>query len=73
MIVFFFYQLDAQILYFNTFIILRYMFRALLCSSSEGQMYYYSIWFVTLSSSRNLWSDLKRVTIPDAVIIQLSS
>ena len=34
-----FYQLDAQILYFNTFIILLYMFRALLCSSSAGQLY----------------------------------
>jgi len=34
----FFYQLDAQILYFNTFIILIYMFRALLCSSSGGQL-----------------------------------
>ena len=33
----FFYQLDAQILYFNTFIIFLYMFRALLCSSSGGQ------------------------------------
>jgi len=36
---FFFYQLDAQILYFNTFITLLYMFRALLCSSSGGQLY----------------------------------
>ena len=35
----FFYQLDAQILYFNTYIILLYMFRALLCSSSGGQLY----------------------------------
>ena len=34
-----FYQLDAQILYFDTFIILLYMFRASLCSSSGGQMY----------------------------------
>ena len=34
----FFYQLDAQILYFNTFITLLYMFRALLCSSSGGQI-----------------------------------
>ena len=37
------YQLDTQILYFNTFIMLLYMFRALLCSSSWGQLYYYSI------------------------------
>jgi hypothetical protein len=35
----FFYQLDAQILYFNTFITLLYMFRALLCSSSGGKLY----------------------------------
>ena len=35
----FFYQLDAQILYFNTFITFLYMFRALLCSSSGGQLY----------------------------------
>ena len=34
----FFYQLDAQILYFNTFITFLYMFRALLCSSSGGQI-----------------------------------
>ena len=38
-IVFFLYQLDAQILYINTFIIVLYMFRALLCSSSGGQLY----------------------------------
>jgi len=35
----FFYQLDAQILYFSSFIKLLYMFRALLCSSSGGQLY----------------------------------
>jgi len=34
-----FYQLDAQILYFNTFISFLYMFRTLLCSSSGGQLY----------------------------------
>jgi hypothetical protein len=34
-----FYQLDAQILYFNTFITFLYMFQALLCSSSGGQSY----------------------------------
>ena len=33
-----FYQLDAKILYFNTFITFLYMFRALLCSSSGGQI-----------------------------------
>jgi len=37
-IIVFFYQLDAQILYFNKFIIFLYMFRALLCSSSGGQI-----------------------------------
>jgi hypothetical protein len=37
-IVYFYYQLDAQILYFNTFITFLYMFRALLCSSSGGQI-----------------------------------
>ena len=35
----FFYQLDAQIPYFNTFIRFLYMFRALLCSSSGRQLY----------------------------------
>jgi len=33
-----FYQPEAQILYFNTFIILLYMFRTQLCSSSGGQI-----------------------------------
>jgi len=40
-----FYQLDAQILYSDTFIIVLYIFRALLCSSLGGQLYYYSIWY----------------------------
>ena len=35
----FFYQLGAQILYFNTFITFLYMFQVLLCSSSGGQLY----------------------------------
>jgi len=35
----FLYQLDAQILYFNIFITFFYMFRALLYSSSGGQLY----------------------------------
>jgi len=34
----FFYLLDLQIIYFNTFIIFFYMFRALLRSSSGGQI-----------------------------------
>ena len=33
-----FYQLDAQILYFNIFTTFLYMFRAQLCSSSGGQI-----------------------------------
>ena len=41
----FFYQLVAQILYFNTFITFLYMFRALLCSSSGEQLHYHSIWY----------------------------
>jgi len=41
----FFYNLDAQILYFITFVTFLYLFRALLCSSSGGQLYYYSIWY----------------------------
>jgi len=36
--VYFYYQLYAQILYFNTFIIILYMFRALLRSSSGEQI-----------------------------------
>jgi len=39
MIFFFFYPLDAQILYFNIFITVLYMFRALLRSSSGGKLY----------------------------------
>ena len=39
-------QLNAQILViFNKFIIYLYMFRALLCSSSGGQIVLYSIWY----------------------------
>jgi len=37
LIICFYYQLDAQILYFNAFIVLLYTFRALLCSSSGRQ------------------------------------
>jgi len=39
----FFTNLMKKILYFNTLIILLYMFQALLCSSSGGQLYHYSI------------------------------
>ena len=45
MSLFFFYQPDAHILYFNTFIMFLYMFRALLCSSSGGQLCQYCIWY----------------------------
>jgi len=39
-------QLNAQILVFlNKFIIILYMFRALLCSSSGGKILFYSIWY----------------------------
>jgi len=33
-----FYQLDAQILYFNTLITSLYVFQGLLCSSSGGRI-----------------------------------
>ena len=36
-------QLNAQILFFFNFIIYLYMFQALLCSSSGGQIVLYSI------------------------------
>jgi len=63
-----FYQLYAQILYFNTFITFIYMFRALLCSSSGGQIALvqhllsspslgdYSVHRLR-GDSRNLWSE----------------
>ena len=38
-------QLNAQFLFYNKFIIFLYMFRALLCSSSGGQIVLYSIWY----------------------------
>ena len=48
MIVYFYYQLDAKIIYFNTFIIILYMFRVgdrgstvvkVLCYKSEGHWF----------------------------------
>ena len=39
----FFYQLDAQILYFNTFITFPYMFRALLCSSTTVLIFWRTV------------------------------
>jgi hypothetical protein len=76
----FFYQLDAQIPYFNfnTFIAFLYMLRALLCltqrlvwSLSLGDRSVHRLW----ESSRNLCTERspKTVTIPDAVLIQLYS
>ena len=80
-----FYQLDAQILCFNTFITFLYMFRALLCSSSGGQIVLVQPLVSSLSlgdcSLHKLRKDcpflncvlnshLKRVTIPEAVLIQ---
>jgi len=64
----FFYQLDVQILYFNTFIELLYMFRAVLCSSSGGQIVLVQHLVPsfclgdcsdhgTREDSRNLWSE----------------
>ena len=83
------YQLDAKILYFNTFITSFYMFRALLCSSSGGQTVLLQHLVSPLSlgdcsvhrlrESESpfvtcvLNSHPKTVTIPGAVLIQLSS
>jgi len=38
-------QLNAQILFYSKCITFLYMFRALLCSSSGGQIVLYSIWY----------------------------
>ena len=82
----FVYQLDAQIVYFNIRIIFFYMFRAPLCSSSGGQIVLVQHLASLISlgdcsvqrlreDSRTivtsvLNSHLKRVTMPDAVLIQ---
>jgi len=72
-VIVFLYELDAQILYFNAFITFLYMFRALLCSSSRGLIVL--VQHLVSSVSLGDWSvqnsHLKRVTIPDAVLIQL--
>jgi len=81
----FFYQFDAQILYFNTFTIFLYMFRALLCSHSGGKIVLVQYLVSSLSlgdcSAHRLREDesllvtcvlnshLKTVTIPDTVLI----
>jgi len=41
----FFKRLIHKFLFYNKFIIFLYMFRALLCSSSGGQIVLYSIWY----------------------------
>ena len=68
--------------FFNTFITFSYMFRTLLCSSSGGQIVLVQHLVSSLSLGdcsvhslrkdliRLLNSHLKRVTIPDAVLIQ---
>ena len=38
-------NLMHKFLFYNKFIIFLYMFRALLCSSSGGQIVLYSIWY----------------------------
>ena len=81
-----FYQLHAQSLYFNAFIAFLYRFRALLCSSSGRQIVLTqnlvssqplgdcSVHRLREDSSplvtSVLNSHLKRVTIPDAVLMQ---
>jgi len=61
-------QLNAQMIVFYKFIIFPYMFRALLCSSSAGQIALYSIWYRhTLLSTCAPEGHLQSVTIPDAV------
>ena len=59
-------NLMHKFFFYNKFIIFLYMFRALLCSSSGGQIVLYSIWYrpVGTCSPDDL---LQSVTIPDAV------
>jgi len=72
-------QVTRGLVNFNTFITLLYMFRALLYSSSGGQLYKYSIWYrhclkVTVQytgyerTQSGLKSHLKRMTIPDGAV-----
>jgi len=78
-----FCQLYAQILCFNTFVTFLYMFRALICSSSGGQILLLQHLVSSLSSGdcsvHRLREDprplvmnshQKSVTIPDAALIQ---
>ena len=67
-----FYQLDAQILYFNAFIILLYLFRALLCWRTIVLTQHLVSSLSLGDCSDCLNSHTKRLTIPEAVIIQLS-
>ena len=77
-------QLDAQNLLYNKFISWLYMFRASYAHRQEVKIVLYSLWYhytykyrlredesplVTCVLNRHL----KRVTIPDSVLIQLSS
>jgi len=45
--------------FYNKFIILVYMFRALLCSSSGGQIVLYSIWYLHTETSE--WSKITKI------------
>jgi len=59
-------------LFYNNFIISLYMFRALLCSSSGGQIVLYSIWYHHILQVAVRWpvhrtGHLQSVMIPDAV------
>jgi len=83
--VFHFYQLDAQILYFNTFIAFCTCFEQYCAHIQEDKLYNTASGIVTLFVSLFrtqvtiplitcvLNSDTKRVTIPDAVLYNLSS
>ena len=48
-----------KFLFYNKFIIRLYMFRALLCSSSGGQIVLYSIWYHHTEKSE--WSKITKI------------
>jgi len=56
-----------KFLFYNNFIIFLYMFRALLCSSSGGQIVLYSIWYHHTCRWPSGAHRTQSVTIPDAV------
>jgi len=67
-------QLDAQV-FFITFITILYMFRAICCSSSGGQIIFILVQHLVSSLSASFSTcapdgHLLRVTIPEAVLIQ---